>query len=456
MPAKRRRPVTNSALRAALHATGLPYGKIAQNINTIGEENDVPLYYDKSTIAHWLTGTTPRPQTVPLIVETFARLLDRPDLTAHDLGWPQAAPTKPDDPWDGDAVAWLTRLGRDDMLDRRSLLKGGLYSAAALTLPDRPWHPPRRPGPSIKAGAADVARIREMTSQFALADDLFGGGHARTAIAAYLINQVTPLLHGTTGHARPELFTATARLAYLAGFMNADAGRSGAAQRYYIQSARLADEAHDPVTRATALRALSLQAVELHRPAEALDLAQTAASTLQTGAPLRVRAWMSGMLAEAHAANGNIWDALNALRLAEADVERADSVPDTEWTGGYGREALEHQTGTSLVRLGDLGAAERHLLQAIGTRKQTERRSRVLITARLASVQLHLEHPELAAKTILGIQHDIPLVSSWRADSHLNAIRARWQPYRSDPTVHEADHIIQAQQRVDLRGHTGR
>ncbi|WP_231331999.1 hypothetical protein [Actinomadura graeca] len=54
---------------------------------------------------------------------------------------------------------------------------------------------------------------------------------------------MAPLLRGTSGAARPALFVAAAELSYLAGYMAADALRTGLAQRYYIQAGRLADEA---------------------------------------------------------------------------------------------------------------------------------------------------------------------------------------------------------------------
>lgn len=442
MSRARRKPITNPDLLAALRTTGLSYGRTAQAINTVGAESGLVLYYDASAIAHWLTGAIPQPQAVPAIVETFARLLDRADLTAHDLGWTSSEPHLPEDPWGGDPVAWLTQLGRDDMLDRRSLISAGLYSLAALNLPAMPPHPPCRPGRPRRAGASDVARIREMTNQFSLADDLFGGGHATSAVAAYLVNDVTPLLHGTTGRARPELFTATAHLAYLAGFMNADAGNAGAAQRYYIQSIRLADEADNLIMRATALRALALQAVELDHANEALGIAEAAASSLRNRSPIRTRAWMTGMLAEAHAARGDTQAALNALRQAEADIERAESTPEREWSGGYGRDALEHQTGTTLMRLADPATAERHLSDSIRCREPSQRRSRVLITARLAAAQLELKEPNTAAKTILNIKDDFPLVSSARVNRHLQDIRTRWQQFRSESNVQKADQII--------------
>jgi hypothetical protein len=440
MPRQRRTPVSNTALQTAITATGRPYGKIAVTINAIGAENGQSLYYDSAAVAHWLTGTVPRSGSVPVIVEAFTRLLGR-ELTAHDLGWPYTE-APPAEPWKGDPVAWVTRLGRDDMLNRRSLLTTGLYSLAALNLPAEPYRIATRTGQSRRGGASDVVRIRTMSKQFATADALYGGGHARTALLAYLVHEVSPLLHGSTGRARPELFTAASQMTYLAAFMSSDAGSAGLAQRYYIQAVRLADEAGDPTAKATALRGLAVQAVELGHPAAAVDLAEAAASTLRSGCPARTRAWMAGMRADAHAAHGNVQAAHTALRQAEADLERADSVPASQWTGAYCRSALEHQTGFALAHLCDLPAAERHLLNSVQARSVSERRSLTLITARLASVQLRMRRPDRAATTILELRDDLPLLTSARISAELAKLREGWIHARTNTTVNAADKLI--------------
>jgi len=440
MPRQRRHPVSNTALQDAIAATGKPYAQIAKTINAVGAENGRAMYYDAAAIAHWLSGTTPAPGTVLAIVEAFTRLLGR-SLTTRDLGWPHVEAAS-DKPWEGDPVAWVIRLGRDDMLNRRSLLSAGLYSLAALNLPPALLTTVDRPGQPRQAGDSDAERIRVMSSQFSAADDLFGGGHARTAVLAYLVHEVGPLLQGTTGQARPALFSAASQMTYLAAFMASDAGDSpGLAQNIYIQAARLAQEADDPVAKATALRGLAVQAVELGHPARAVDLAEAAASTLRGGPP-RVRAWMAGMCAEAHAANDNTKAALTALRQAEADVERADSVPESQWTGAYGRAALEHQIGMTLARLADLPAAQRHLIDSNRARRIAERRSRALITCRLADLQIRQHHPDEAAATILQLRADLPLLTSGRVKTELGRLRASWVPARSNPTVEQADQLI--------------
>jgi len=438
VPRARTRPILNQALADALAQTCMGYAALAERINRVAAENGLVLSCDASSLSKWTSGQTPHPQTRAVVVETLRRLLEH-DVTACALGW--EGTTTDDDPWAGDAVARLTTLGRDDMLRRRTLL----YSLAATTIPASLAAPPSRPGPARRAGTSDVKRIRTMTSSFGDADDLYGGGHARTAAAAYLAQEVTPLLHGTTGAARPAVFTAAGELAYLVGWMAADAGQSGLAQRYYIQAIRLADEAGNPLLRSSALRSLAVQAVELGHGNRALDLAEAAQDGLRGGAPARTRAWVTGMCAEAIAAAHT--DKARAFRLlsqAEANLEHADS-PSHMWTSGnYRRESFEHQVGLTLVQLGDHAGAEEHFALSIASRRLVERRTKALIVARLALAQIHRHAPDAAAYTLLEATDSMNGISSARLRTTLASIRDALHLSRTskEARIQEADQFL--------------
>ncbi|MFI0449794.1 hypothetical protein [Actinomadura sp. 6N118] len=328
------------------------------------------------------------------------------------------------------------------MLNRRSALTAGLYSLAATALPTTPAQNPARTGSSRSAGPADIDRIRQMGKAFNLIDDQYGGGHARTVVAAYLTHEVAPLLRGTTGKARPALFTAAAEVTYLLGWMSADDAKHGMAQRYYIQAVRLAEEAGDHLMRATVLRSLSVQAIEVGHNRAGLELAEAAADGIGHGATTRKKAWITGMRAEALAARHNRHDALALLGKAETELEQADSVPEHEWTGNYRRESFEHQAGLTLAKLGDYNSAEEHYAASVATRRPHERRARALIGAELAHVQLRRRHPEHAARTLLDLKDDLGAVSSQRLRRTLANVRNGWRPFRPDPTIDEADRLL--------------
>jgi len=328
------------------------------------------------------------------------------------------------------------------MLNRRTALTAGLYSLAAAALPARPQLTAGRAGPARSAGPSDIARIRQMCDYFQEMDDLYGGGHGRTTVAAYLVHEVTPLLRGTSGQARPALFTTAAEMTYLLAWMTADDMRAGLAQRYYIQAIRLADEAGNPLMRSTALRSLSVQAISLGHNQAGHALAEAAAEGARNAEPRR-RAWITGMRAETLAAHGH--DRHGAHRLlaqAEADLEHADSLPEHEWTGNYRRESFEHQVGLTLAQLGDYKAAEEHYALSISARRPGERRTRALIGAELARIQLRQRHPDQAAQTLLSLRDDLTTVTSQRLSGALSQVRAGWRQYRQDLVVDEADRML--------------
>ncbi|MDL4818679.1 hypothetical protein [Actinomadura opuntiae] len=328
------------------------------------------------------------------------------------------------------------------MLHRRTTLTLGLYALAEAALP-RPAHAiTSRTGPSRRGGAGDVGRIRETTAAFGRLDDLYGGGHARGAVAAYLAGDVAPLLRGTTGRARPALFTAAAQLAYLAGWMSADMMRPGLAQRYYIMAVRLADEAGDDLMRSTALRSLAVQAVELGHHRVGRDLADAAADGIRTRSPARTRAWITGMCAEAAAATHDQRRAHTLLRTAETELEHADSRPDNAVTANYRRESFAHQVGLTLTHLGDLSGAEEHFAASLHSRRPVERRTRALIGARLALTQLNRQHPDVAARTVLNLRDDLSGVESKRVHQTLSKICTTWRNATTDDPIGEADRLL--------------
>lgn len=449
MPKPRTRPIANESLATLIRQTGQSYSTIAASINDVAAENGFATRYNRGSISNWIAGSQPITEAIPAAVEAFRRLLGIPHLRAGDLGWEDPATDHPDDPWAGDPITWLDYLGRHDMtdMDRRAIMGVGLFSLAAAIAPPMP-HPQvaEKVGGAARkyprAGAADAARIREMAELFASMDDRFGGGHAGTAVTTYLRSHVVPLLRGSTGPSRSDVLSAGGELAYLAGFMASDGGRPGFAQRYYVQAVRIADEAGNATLRATALRAMAVQALELGHPDRAIDLADAAAQSLPRACPLRLRAWMTAMRAEAAANNGLGRQARELLRAAERDLDRAESPPKSAWTGGYPRAALHHQTGLALLASGDLRTAETHLALSVRARQPNERRTRALVGSRLAVAQARQQRFSQAAHTVQQIRDDLTMVSSARVTSNLAVLRDAWRLACHDSEVAAADQAI--------------
>lgn len=436
----------NRKLAELIVKAGWTLAETASNTNAVAAEIGVDLGHDRTTTWHWLHGTLPRPLAQRALIEALSRQLDLP-LTAEDVGLPKLALQVMPDPWHGDLVGSIAQLGRSDMLNRRELGTAVLYSLAVLAVPE-PLRTavvkPPRDADARPATRADIARLRDAAGHLADLDDHYGGGSGRTAVAAYLTHEVSPLLRGTTsGPLRPDLFAAAARIAYLGGWMASDDGEPGVSQRYYVTGIRLADEADDPLMRATILRALAIQAAELRHGRPALDVAQATVAIATEHADPRMLAWHVGTLAEGHALLGDRHAAHEALSRAEQLLERADSAPRSEWFGAYARDALNHQIGLALRALGDHAGATEHLAAALIDRPEGERRARALIVARLAKVHAGAGHHDAAAAALTAHREVLTGVSSARVRTELAGIRADWAPVaRRSATLAPADRLL--------------
>lgn len=115
----------NKALAALLDQARWSRGQFATAVNRTGAEAGLSLRYDQSAVSHWLSGTTPRRDVRPVVLEALARRLKRP-VTHAEAGLP--AP----DGHDGTGtLEELIDVGRADMdPSRRGVLTAGVYSAA--------------------------------------------------------------------------------------------------------------------------------------------------------------------------------------------------------------------------------------------------------------------------------------------------------------------------------------
>src|SRR5262249_13326812 len=106
-------------------------------------------------------------------------------------------------------------------------------------------------------------------------DVMRGGGHARGALVEYMNSYVLPLVRREhNADVQFALYEAAAEQAYLVGWMAYDDGQHGLAQRYLIQSLRLAEASQDTTLGAHVLAGMSDQANLLGYPHEAYMLAR--------------------------------------------------------------------------------------------------------------------------------------------------------------------------------------
>ncbi|MEU5219639.1 hypothetical protein AB0G79_26035 [Streptomyces sp. NPDC020807] len=447
-----RRP--NQALRGLLGEAGMSAAELAARVNAIAAESGLVLGYDRSTVAHWLSGTRPRGDATALVVEALSRKLGRP-VTPADAGFLPAQRGRKDAahegrnpfgegrdedrdedaaPGLGPSATWPT----GHTPDRERTERGAPFRLAALRLP--PYEqiatgplPPRGKPEGTRLLASEVQGIEAMARVFHHVDITFGGGQGRRALVAYLASDVRPRLHRPAAPAvRRRLLAATGELAYLCGFMHFDDDLQGLAQRYYLVALRLAAENGAPSDYAVALRALSVQADALGHRREAVHLAESAAACL-TGPRLR-RAFVYGQLAVAHAGEGARHEALRALAHAETMMEREASPQDTA-VGAYHQASLLYQQAVVRLRLGDERGAAAALSASVRHRPADERRARALVLADLARLHLRARRLTEALEAWHRFLDDRSALSSSRVDRAFADMRGRLRPYSRHPAA---------------------
>ncbi|MFJ8746008.1 hypothetical protein ACIRL2_42465 [Embleya sp. NPDC127516] len=437
----RTRRAPNIRLRSLLREAHWTGQALADAVNTVGAESGAHLHYDRTTVAHWLTGARPAPPVARYVAEGLTRRLGRV-ITLDDLGFapphtnhePTSAPG-PINP----GASLETLVGAPT--DPSTAPVGFAYSLAATQLPSFGELPPLKrltlPEPGRRVDACHVRLATLMLDVFADTDTAHGGGRARHALARFLATTVAPWLRAPAApgvHTR--LCAAAADLAYLAGFMSFDDNLHDIAQRYYTTAAQLATAAGDRVRYALALRAMSVQAHALHHHTQALHLAD-AAVTSAAAHDLTLTAFLHGQLAVAHAAIGETHAALLHLTTAHRHLDRATS---THPIGAYHLSALAHQHADVLTSLGQLPAAADQLARSLGHRPAGERRARAITTATLTQLRLRMGHLEHACTHGHAFLDDLPHLDSARADTALSTLRTSLRPYAN--TVPAAKELL--------------
>jgi hypothetical protein len=439
------RRVPNTMLRQLLTEADWTGDALARAVNAVGAEAGMPLRYERSSVAHWLSGICPRSPVPGFVSEALSRKLGRPvPVSATGLVRPVgSATTSSVRWWDTDVVSRLLSP-REVGTGGGEPLAGWGYRLSDLAVPDwveltgvrsgRSWTPE-----SVeKVERWHVRSAAGMVELFSDADFAFGGGYARIGLASYLAATVAPWLRATaTPVVRRELLMAASRLTYLCGFMHFDDELHGAAQHYYLTNLRLTAEAGDSTGYAVTLCALSHQARLLGHRQQAVTLAQAAARTacstkgMWTGA--QTSAFLFGQLAVAHAAAGDRREAIRYLNTAERHLDRVRDEPEP--IGGCHAASVAHQQAKVRAMLGDRVGAIQALTVSVRHRPAGERRSRAITLARLAELQLDAGELEAACGTWQRFLQDYPHLRSRRVGSAFTSMRARLRPHQNNSAV---------------------
>ncbi|MCU4745619.1 MULTISPECIES: tetratricopeptide repeat protein [unclassified Streptomyces] len=421
-------PVPNASLGRLHREAGWTLRQFAQAVNRLGTERGTPLRYREPSVHQWLAGGLPMPPVRPLVLEALARRLGRP-VAAVEAGFPPIPGEADSQP---NTVEGLIDLGRQDMdPSRRGVLGVGLFSVA-LAVPDWPDVAGRmeaaRSGEARRIGMTDVDTVMAMTERLSELDDDFGGRHARPMAAAFLVNTVGPYLRADAAEAvRAKMMAAASFLCYVTGWMAMDEGRNGLAQHYYVKGLELAGAAGDHSTYCHILRGMSVHAADLGHGGAAVRFADAAAAAAPAAGP-RMRAFLTGQQAHAHAMNGEKEQALRLLRETEVAMDKATSQAPT--FGGYSPATVALHTAEVQHELGDTPGSIRSLQTHFHLRDSSDRRrSGLRFNAKLAERQLTVGHLEAACSSWGRVLDDYPRVHSGRVDAHIREMYRLIQPH---------------------------
>lgn len=427
--------IPNTRLKLMLDEAGWSGAQLGAAVRGVAVENGRPLRCDRSLVSRWLAGTRPRPAAAVFLLEALSRRLGRP-ITAAEAGLSCVPSLLPELSWESDPVHELSVLTRADLdPSRRHLLSANPYSIAALTVPD-PDRLIRHTPPTTavrRAGQAEAEQLQVMTNVFAEATNLHGGGHMRTALAAYLNHDVASYLHASASDRTHRcLLSDAAQLTLLLGMMCAGDGADALAQHYHQTAARLAVNADDSAIFAITLRAMSAHAHDLgHRTPAAVHLAERAATIAQSASPV-VRAYTQAQLAVAHSHDSRR-AALTALTTAERLHGQSDVTPGP--FTHYPLGALHFQRAQTFAVLGDRPGAISALTASLQARAPGERHARALTQAHLAETLLRLGHREAALPHWGAFLETYPTLRSARAARRLDNMRRLLHPHRRDATT---------------------
>ncbi|MBA0051801.1 hypothetical protein E0L36_13100 [Streptomyces sp. AJS327] len=434
----------NERLSSWFVRSGWSKGELARQVNRRARQLGAHhISTDTSRVRRWLVGEQPREPIPRILSELFSERFGCV-VAAEDLGLrpPRQSPAASgvDLPWAApQTIAMISEFTRGDlMLGRRGFLGTSLAMSAGpqLVEPMQRWLVPSPPGqvappvpggvpasvPTPGGGAGGARRgvrlsppelelLEQTTVMFREWDAQCGGGLRRKAVVGQL-HEVTELLQEShPAEMTRRLFTVTAELAELAGWMSYDVGLQPTAQKYFVLALHAAKEAGDRPLGSYVLSDMARQMIHLGRAEDALELIHLAQYGGREGATPRVQSMLYAMEARACANLGQPGKCKRAVRMAEETFEEATPTDgDPDWIRFFSEAELcaeiahsyrdlgyasgRSPTYASLARPAMERAVELFRRESRETEHGGHRRSYALNLIGMASVHLLQAEPE--------------------------------------------------------------
>ncbi|MEU7486040.1 hypothetical protein [Streptomyces sp. NPDC042319] len=435
----------NEKLRALLAEARWTQSSLARSVNALAAEIGLNLTYDRTAVAHWLSGTQPVPPVPALVAEAFARRLGRPlppGATGFDVSRASGA-----DGVAGRATERNRRVesvlaelcGEENDPARRAFARLRPYREADLADVRRaaPRSLPLETAARRGTDEGDLAVVRLAVRFYAASFDAHGGRRGRSSLAAHLADDIVPLLREAREETvRRSLFVETSRLSFLLARMQQDASAHGLAQLHFTTALRLAAESRDRTAWAVVLRGMSSQALTLGHRRAALHAAEAALGDGRGGLDGAAGAFLLSQLAVAQAACGARRAALDSLGRAE----RASASPASHSDAAgpftaYSPAALAYQSAEVFRYLGGLPAARKSLDRSLARRPAEDHRGIALSHARRAEILVGSGHVEEACASWQLFLDHCAVLRSGTADNAVSRMQQLLAPFSRVPAA---------------------
>jgi hypothetical protein len=427
----------NEQLASWLERSGLSNTELARRVKRAAHDAGHPQVNPAaSNVRRWVNeGQIPRRPVPGIVADVLSQELGY-RVTSYELGLGDSPAEDRSLLYSRDyatTVETVADLGRADV-DRRKFLTAAPFAAVAAVGPSRDWlldTLDQQPEPGPRVRLEDVTAVKNMFGAFQRMDIFQGGGSGRLLLASYMNIHVYPLLRrAQADDIRRALCEAASEQTYLLGWMAYDNGEHGTAQRYLIQSLRLAQESRNIPLGAHVLAGMADQTTLLGSPEEGLRIAQSGRQGLRGASSPACLSDLWALEARAQALLGDKKAAAHAVAQSEAAYEQVNPEAEQEWALFIDPAYLHGEHAVTFRDIGDAASAEEHARRSIDHARQQKRARRgALSQAALSGA--HLQRGDLEAAHAAGLRA-LSLtgkVKSSRAVEAVVDLQKRMQPF---------------------------